>query len=384
MAALTVPVFTPVAAAEIGVAPTYIGIYMALIYISGMAAGLVTGDLVHRYGAIRLSQICLGLCALALALTATASLPILILSALIIGFGYGPITPASSEILSRTTPPHLLSLVFSLKQTGVPLGGAMAGAIVPPIVVLVGWKNTALMVGIFCLIIAFLVQPTRSRLDTDLQPHRPLTLRSLSTPITMVFMHPLILLLTIGSFLYVGMQSCLVTYLVTYLTKDIGINLIASGIALSAAQTAGIVGRIVWGAIADRYIRPILLLGLLGIGMSVGALLTALFSPAWSYVAILGVSVVFGSTAIGWNGVYLAEVARRAPEGKAGMVTGGTLFFTFSGVVVGPPIFGAIAGATGGYAVSFLSLATATFIFGLVLCVSRAGSGGNPNSGDWG
>jgi hypothetical protein len=88
MASLTVPVFTPVAAAEIGVAPTYIGVYVALIYISGMAAGLVTGDLVHRYGAIRVSQLCLGLCAIALAMTATAFLPVLILSALIIGFGY--------------------------------------------------------------------------------------------------------------------------------------------------------------------------------------------------------------------------------------------------------------------------------------------------------
>lgn len=371
MSALTVPVFTPVAAAEIGIAPTYIGIYVALIYTSGMAAGLLTGDLVKRYGAIRLSQICLGLCALALTMTATASLPALVISALIIGFGYGPVTPASSEILARSTPPHLLSFVFSMKQTGVPLGGAMAGLIVPPIVLLFGWKSTSLIVGLFCLIIAFLVQPTRSLLDIDIQSDRPLNLKSLTTPIKMVFTHPLILLLTISSFFYIGMQSCLITYLVTYLTNDVGIKLIASGVAFSATQTAGILGRIVWGLIADRYIRSMLLLGLLGVSMSVGAMLTALFSPLWSYTAILGVSILFGATAIGWNGVYLAEVARLAPEGKAGIVTGGTLFFTFSGVVVGPPIFGVIASVTGSYAVGFLSFAAATFLCGLLLSITK-------------
>jgi MFS family permease len=367
MAALTMPVLTPVAAVDLGIAPTYIGIYVALIYIGGMATGLLTGDLVQHYGAIRASQLCLGLCALGLAMTSSASLPMLVISALVIGFGYGPVTPASSEILARITPSHLMSLVFSLKQTGVPLGGAIAGVIVPPIVLLAGWKFTALVVGGFCLMIAFLVQPTRSHLDIDLQPDRPITFRSLITPIKMAMTHPLIRVLTIGSFLYVVMQSCLVTYLVTYLTGDLGITLIAAGVVLSVAQTAGIIGRIVWGAIADRYIKPSLLLGLLGISMSLWGFATALFSPAWPYSAILAVSALFGATAIGWNGVYLAEVARLAPEGKAGMVTGGTLFFTFSGVVIGPPIFGAIANITASYSASYLAFSAATLLYGVFL-----------------
>ncbi|WP_417276298.1 hypothetical protein [Castellaniella sp.] len=40
--------------------------------------------------------------------------------ALLIGLGYGPITPA-----------HRMSFVFSIKQTGVPLGGVLAGLVVP-------------------------------------------------------------------------------------------------------------------------------------------------------------------------------------------------------------------------------------------------------------
>uniref|UniRef100_UPI00260482AA hypothetical protein n=1 Tax=uncultured Paracoccus sp. TaxID=189685 RepID=UPI00260482AA len=49
------------------------------------------------------------------------------------------------------------------------------------------------------------------------------------------------------------------------------------------------------------------------------------------------------------------------------MMTGGTLFFTFFGVVVGPPAIAAIIGATGSFATAFgavglLTLAVAVFL----------------------
>jgi len=65
---------------------------------------------------------------------------------------------------------------------------------------------------------------------------------------------------------------------------------------------------------------------------------------------------LLGATAIGWNGVYLAEVARRAPKGQAGMATGGTLAFTFMGVVTGPSMFGLLAEGVGSYGLAYLFL----------------------------
>jgi MFS family permease len=371
MAAVTVPVFTPVAASEIGIPATYVGIYVALIYIGAMISSLVSGGFIIRSGAIRVSQGCLVLCTIGLAMTATSWLPIIAIGAIIIGFGYGPVTPASSHVLAGNTPPHIMSLTFSLKQTGVPLGGAMAGAIVPPLVMYVGWKGAALFVGGLCLILALFAQLTRDRLDRERQPDSSLSSHSVTGPIKMVFSNRILKQLAVISFFYSGMQLCLITYLVTYLTEEFGMTLITAGLALSIALTAGIAGRIAWGAIADRLIRPRLMLGLLGVAMSVAAWATALFNQSWPYGAVLIVSALFGATAIGWNGVYLAEVARLAPAGKAGVATGGTLFFTFSGVVVGPPIFGLIVSASGSYPVGFGLFAIATFICGLVLMVER-------------
>jgi predicted MFS family arabinose efflux permease len=371
MAVVTVPVFTPVAASEIGIPATYVGIYVALIYIGAMISSLPSGGFILRSGAIRVSQGCLALCTIGLAMTATSWLPLIAISALIIGFGYGPVTPATSHILVGNTPRNIMSLTLSLKQTGVPLGGALAGAIVPLLVLYIGWKGAALFVGGLCLILALFAQLTRDRLDRDRQIDSSLSSDSVTGPLKMVFSNRAIIQLAIISFFYAAMQLCLITYLVTYLTEEFGMTLITAGLALSTALTAGIVGRIVWGAIANLLIRPRLMLGLLGVTMSVAAGATALFNPSWPYAAVIIVSALFGATAIGWNGVYLAEVARLAPAGKAGVATGGTLFFTFSGVVVGPPIFGLIVNASGSYPVGFVSFATVTFICGLVLMVQR-------------
>lgn len=133
---LTVPVFAVRLADGIGVSATWIGVYVSLTYLSGMLSAVLCGPFILRYGAIRISQICLLIAAASLTLLTTSTLPLAILSALIMGIAYGPTTPASSHILSAQTPPKLMPLVFSLKQTGVPLGGMLAGAIVPPLVLL--------------------------------------------------------------------------------------------------------------------------------------------------------------------------------------------------------------------------------------------------------
>ena len=76
---------------------------------------------------------------------------------------------------------------------------------------------------------------------------------------------------------------------------------------------------------------------------------------------------LFGASAVGWNGVYLAEVARQAPPGQASMATGGTLFITFLGVVLGPAAFGALSGAFDSYRVGYAALSVPALVCGALL-----------------
>src|SRR5207344_1115132 len=99
----------------------------------------------------RASQVALLSSMAGLLLMAAPPLPLVALGAVFIGLGYGPITPASSQMLSRTTDPRHYSLVFSIKQTGVPLGGVIAGLMVPPLVALGGGAAALGGTALLCL-----------------------------------------------------------------------------------------------------------------------------------------------------------------------------------------------------------------------------------------
>jgi len=369
MSAVTIPVLIPTAAVEIGVSASYIGIYVGLIYISSMLSSMLSGNFIVRYGALRVSQMCLVFCGIGLSLAAAVSLPALMVSALVLGLGYGAATPASSHILVRSVPETMMSSLFSLKQTGVPLGGALAGAIVPSLVLLVGWKSAAVIVGAGCVILAIMIQPLRTEIDSDRQPGQTVPLKGAFQSIQIVLSHLPLRQLAIISFFYTSMQVCLTTYLVVYLMDNVGMALVRAGLILSTCQIAGAFGRILWGVIADRYFPARLVLGFLGVAMTAGAVAAATFGPGWSYPAILLVVTMFGATAIGWNGVYLAEAARLAPAGRVGAATGGTLVFTYLGVVVGPPVFAVVVMGTDSYAFGFVLFAVMTLVCGVVILI---------------
>jgi MFS family permease len=372
MSAIAIPVLMPVAAGELNVPPSYVGIFMSLIYLGATASAPVSGYFVDRFGPIGVSQVALLLTALGLGAVSIPSVPMVMVGTLLMGIGYGPVTPASSHLLVRTTPYSMMSVVFSIKQTGVPLGGALAGAIVPHLVAHSGWKLSAVWVGAVSVILCAILQPFRKRFDRERSNLSRLSWKNAARAIKMTMLQPGLRQIVISSFFFSTMQLCLVSFIVTYLIADIGMTLIQAGMVLSAAQVSGIVGRVVWGALADRFVKPRRMLGFLGIAMTAGALAAAAFSSQWPYSAILVVSAFFGAAAIGWNGVYLAEVARVATPEHAGMATGGSLFFTFLGILLGLPAFSLIIDLTDSYALGFGVAAAATLICGAVMAFSRA------------
>ena len=367
MALLTLPVMAPVAAKALSVSPAMVGFYVSITYAGAMFASLTSGTTVSRFGPIRVSQLGLLLCALGLCLCASPWLPLIALGALFIGLGYGPITPASSQILARTTPPEQMALVFSIKQTGVPVGSMMAGAIVPSLMLAFNWQWTLGFVAMACVVSALMAQPLRPGLDDLRQANLPFQMGTLTSPIRMVLGHRALATMAACSFMFSMVQMSLTTYLVTYLHDDLAYGLVSAGLLLSVTQMGGIGGRILWGLLADKWLGAQRALALLAALMACSSLATALLLPVLPLWGIWIVLIVFGASAIGWNGVYLSEVARQAPEGKASVATGGTLTFTFLGVVIGPPIFGALSAAFGSYRAGFLALVVTSSLCAWVL-----------------
>jgi MFS family permease len=371
LAVYCAPVMAPVVGPALGVPPAYVGYYIAVVYLGSMLGSVTGGGWVARFGAIRVSQIGLALCLAGLALGASGLVPLVLLGGLLVGLGYGPTTPASSHILVRASPPRLIAIVFSLKQTGVPAGAAIAGAVVPALVLGIGWRAAAISIGAACLALAFAIQPTRARFDRELDPRARISIASMFGPLGLV-RNPRLAEMAIASFIYGGVQITLVTYLVTFLTQVFAMSLVLAGLVMAVSQLASVAGRIAWGVVADRLLTRRTMLGLLGVGMGVSAIVTLAAGPAWPPWLLFAFSAVFGATAVGWNGVFLAEVARLAPNDKISEATGACLFFTFLGVVCSPPLFNLALALTGDYAGAYAVFGVPALLVGARLLAVRA------------
>jgi MFS family permease len=366
------PVMAPVAGPALGVSPATVGYYIAASYLGSMLGSAAAGGWVARFGPIRVSQASLALCGGGLALAASGWGPVVMLGGFIVGLGYGPTTPASSSILVRT-PAKYFSLIFSIKQTGVPAGGALAGLLVPTLILAVGWQWGAAAIGAACLLLAVAIAGVRSHYDRDLDPQAPVSLRSALAPVRLVLAERRLRQLCLAGFVYGGVQITLVTFLVTFLVESFLLSLVLAGLVMAVAQIASVTGRIVWGVLADRVLKRRTMLGLLGLGMGISSLLALTAGPEWPRWLLFVYASAFGATAVGWNGVYLAEVARLAPEGRASAATGGALFFTFLGVVITPPLFHVVLALAGSYAVAYSVFAAPALAVGVWLLLGRGG-----------
>ena len=349
------PTITQVA----GVTPEHIGDLSAIGAFGTMLFLAGGGPLLARFGPVRLLQLGTLLAALALGLSLTGWWPALLAAALLIGFGYGPSPPAGSEILQRHAPSGRRGLIFSIKQSAVPLGGAIVGLVVPPLAVLCGWRFGLAAAALAAAAMALLVQPWREALDGDRDRSGGAPLRGFISPtiLTMPFramaLAPILPRLTFIGFALATAQGCLLGFYVTYLVADVGTELTAAGVAFAVMQGTGVAGRIVIGWLADRTGSALRMLIGLAAASTGAVVLIAATEPGWPWWAVLGSAGVAGFASTSWNGVYLAELARVAPPGKIGEVTSGATLLTFLGYVLGPAVFAMLVDYAASYRIAF-------------------------------
>ena len=347
------PVLAPAATRTMGLDPSTVGVFTSLVYLFAAIAAVSSARPVAALGALRASQICLLLCAAGIALVATASLPLVVLGAMLLGLGYGPVTPSSAIILVSTLPARFRSLGFSVKQTGVPVGAGVCGLAIPALVAAFDWQVAAFVLAAAVVAGAVLCQPLQRDFDEGVRGSGPSASTSPLGSLALVWRLPRLRELAIGSFVFAGIQMCVVTYLVVFLTET-GLGLGQAGLAMTCAMIGGLVGRIGWGWVADNLLAPRRTLALVSLLMGMTSLGLACVEPSWPMAAVIALSVAAGLSSIAWNGVYLAEVAHRAPPGMATAATGGTMFCTYAGVMVWPTVFYVAHAATGNYVASFV------------------------------
>ena len=149
-----------------------------------------------------------------------------------------------------------------------------------------------------------------------------------------------LLRLAVESAAFAGTQVGLSSWFSTWAVRERGLSLVDAGRLLAAAQIGGLVGRILWGWVATRTERASALLRMLGVVMTACGLLLGTMGANLPLIVLYPLVACFGLTVAGWNGVFLAEVARRAGAQEVASATGAVLVVMTGGLGLGPLVCG--------------------------------------------
>ncbi len=369
MGAYSVPAAAPAIAADLGVPGERVGVFISMVYGTGMISAVLSVSFIHRYGAVRVSQfIMLAGIGLILAAALGGTVLALGLGAVLLGFGYGATAPTSSHLLMKRTAPGVRNLVFSIRQIGVPLGGVLAGLIVPPIVLAFDWQTAMGVQIVPALAMLVLLQFIRAEYDADRNPAYPINARGLIEPLSLLKRLPEMRAMALMGFFYAGVQLCFVSFTSVHLYNQAGYDLVAAGAMLATYQISGVVSRPVWGLIADRWLSARLMLAAMGIVMGAMAVFAGTYSEAWPWFGVFAVSVVAGATASGYTGLAFAEYARIGGTEHAAASTALGASAQFFGVMILPTIFSVMV-SVDGYALAFDTIAVLAIFAGVSLWI---------------
>ena len=364
MAVYSLPVIVPVAAGDLGIEPESVGFMVACIYGISMFSGLFSGELVDRFGATDVFRLMVALTALAVLLLMFSSLWAIVGMVLLLGAATGPMNPTGSQVLSKVVPARFRPLVFSIKQCATPGGGVLAGALLPPMMLVFGWQTAMLVIPAVALVFLPLAGAMGLGRRDPQRTSIPVSLSNILASIISVYRSPAMARLTGMAFCLALSQMALTAYLVVYLWSEVGFSEQLAGLVFAALHISGIASRIILGAIADRLVSASTILIAICIVLGLSLLTMANFNAGWHVLLVGAVVVIAGGTGNGWVGLYFAEVTRLAPADKVAELTGASQFYAYLGLLLGPLLFGLLLNWTDSYRFTFLTFAALPLLIG--------------------
>jgi MFS family permease len=340
-----------------------LSIFSTAVFAVGVFTTFWSGGLIARIESLRMASLCAVAVAASMAFAALGSSSSLLVAGLCLGFAFGPETPASTALLGKLVTDARRPLVFSVRQTGNQIGAVFGSLVLPAIAIWLApqWSYAAVGACAICGIVLFeWLRPEYAGLA---QAPRQLGMRA---RLALASSDRRIAALAAASVPYSGMQLALNTYFVTLGVLELGLSHLEAGVALACAQAGGLLGRLGWGFLAMRIGAARLILVGLGLGMTLCAATFGFLGDVLGKTGQFGLAAAFGLTASGWNGVFLAEVARLAPQDRIGETTGAVLTASYAGLLVTPILISAVE-SFAGLAGAFVGLAILAFCGTVVL-----------------
>ena len=345
---LGIPAVIPLIQIELRLSLTEVGALVSLVNIGVVATTVWAGKAADRFGErliIAYGTIAGGLMIMMVYFTTSffSLVPVLLL----LGVPFGSATPAGSKAVAGWFEQRERGTAMSIRQTGVPVGGAIAALVLPSLALAYGWRFALSFVGVIAIGVGIAV--LRLYKEPAAQPvHRA------ATPIggiLDIIRRKNIWAVTLYASILAGCQWCYLGYIELYLTDDINFPLVLAAALLAGGQILGAAGRIISGLISDRFFlgrrKPVLVtLGFLAIVLALVTIFLTPGTPRWTVAVIVA---CFGFATMSWQGLYLTLITEIVGARMAAQAIGLTNTVVFFGIVCLPPLFGKIADYTGSY-----------------------------------
>ncbi|MBK5267473.1 MAG: MFS transporter [Acidimicrobiia bacterium] len=287
------------------------------------------------------------------------SYPLILAMLLLGGAGYSSSQPGGSKVVAGWFPDYQRGLGMGIRQTGLPLGGALAAAVLPVVATASGWESALLVGAVVAGVGGVLFAVT----------YRPMPFSTRTAPIGfgaevrgLIRVRAIRLAMMAGLGM-VAIQFVLISYLMLYLRDVHGIPLARGSWMLFATQGAGVLGRVALAIWSDRLhdrLRPV---AVSAAAAAIGTVLLATIQPGAPYALLLALSAVMGFFAFGWYGPWVVYVAEAAPGRAIGTTLALAMTANQVAIVLAPPLFGLIYDLTSSYTVPLI--ATAVMLAGV-------------------
>ena len=370
---LAVTALTPFIRTEFGLSSTAVGLLIVAMYFGYFLTLIPGGVLTDIFGERLMISVGLGLLGLfSIAIGLGSHLWLLGVGLFALGCGYSMIPPGTNKGVYDWFPPEQLGVSLEIKQTGVMIGGAISAASLPVLATRTDWHTAFVTVGIVSFVslglLAVYSRPADAVADgydtaTTVREALQSQLRGIAKVYAETNLNPL---LFVGVLFGAG-QFTLMAYAVLYLTEEIALSVTLAGLLYTAMQLAGVVSRILFGYIADKWFTRTKhrLLFLIGITGFVSYLVLVALPPNPPLVLVAIAVTILGALSLGYNGVYLTMANELVGPEHTGFSTSIAIASVMVGAIVTPPLFGLLTDWTDTYAFSMVLLAVLTLLAGL-------------------
>ena len=367
LSALAVAPLAPFLLESLRLSRAHVGLFLPAVYLGGVLMALPAGWLTDLLGVRRtlgLGQLLTG--AMVAVAGLTGSLPLMLCCLVVAGFGFSVANPATGRAIVEWFPARERGMAMGIKQTGLTIGGILASLLLPPIALRLGWRDALVVAGLLSIASAVVVMVS----------YRPPSLIAVRAPVErprfselgVVMRRRGVQVVFAAGFLLSLAQASVLAYLALYARETFDVSPVAAGQLLALAQLGGTLARLGWGFASDHFFRSRRRPGVVITALT-GALAYVVFSLGAVVPSVLAAPLAFlaGAGAFGWVGLYFALVAEVGGPRYAGLLTGVAVVFTWSGVLVGPLVFGAVLQASGDYAWSWRLLSVIVVVTALAV-----------------